>query len=108
MQILFKHLTTEIVDEKTRRREYEPARCKRLHWIKFHIDESRKDNMKIFSVIDPEGIRTYILDEDQNYVIILEPYRNSKEYYLITAYYLFDRNIKKIQKKYKRRLNDII
>lgn len=108
MQLLFKHLTTKIVDKKTNRREFEPQRSKRLHWIKYHIEENKPDNMLIFSVEDPEGIRTYIFDEEQNYVIILEPYRNQQEYYLLTAYYLDGRNPQKIRRKYKRRLPQII
>ncbi len=108
MQILFHHLTTKIVDKRTNRREFEPKRSKRLHWIKYHIDENKKDNMLIFSVEDPEGIRTYIFDEEQKYVIILEPYHNRQEYYLLTAYYLEGRNPEKIKRKYKRRLPHII
>ena len=38
MDTLFHHLTTEVVDEKTRKREYEAERSCRLHWIKHHID----------------------------------------------------------------------
>lgn len=108
MQILFNHLTTKIINEQTREREYEPNRSKRLHWIRYHTDENKKVKMLVFSVEDPEGIRTYIFDEEQNYVIILEPYRNQKEYYLITAYYLEGRNPEKIKRKYKRRLPNII
>jgi hypothetical protein len=108
MQILFRHLTTKIVDIKTRSREFEPHRSKRLHWIKYHIEENKKEKVLIFSVEDPEGIRTYILDEDQNYVIILEPYRNNQEYYFISAYYLEGRNSKKINMKYSRRLPIVV
>jgi len=108
MQILFHHLTTKIIDNKTNTREYEPQRSKRLHWIRYHTDENKKDKMLVFSVEDPEGIRTYIFDVEQNYVIILEPYRNKQEYYLITAYYLEGRNPEKIKRKYKRRLPNIL
>jgi hypothetical protein len=108
MQILFKHLTTKIIDVRTRKREFESLRSKRLHWIKYHTEENKKDKMLIFSVEDPDGIRTYIFDEDQSYVIILEPYRSQKEYYLLTAYYVDARNIVKIRRKYARRLPDVI
>ncbi|MHB8853506.1 MAG: hypothetical protein ACYC6P_09160 [Ignavibacteriaceae bacterium] len=108
MHILFHHLTTKIVDKKTNLREFESQRSKRLHWIKYHLDENKKDNILIFSVEDPEGIRTYIFDEYQKYVIILEPYRSQQEYYLLTAYYLEGRNPEKIKQKYKRRLPHII
>jgi hypothetical protein len=108
MQILFKHLTTKVVDKKTRKREFEPLRSKRLHWIKYHIEENKAEKVLIFSVEDPEGIRTYIFDEDQKYVIILEPYRNSQEYYFISAYYLEGRNSRKINMKYLRRLPTVV
>jgi len=108
MAILFKHLTTKIIDEKTRERTFEHQRSKRLHWIRHHVEENKKDKMLVFSVEDPEGVRTYIFDQEQNYVIILEPYRSRTEYYLITAYYLDGRNPEKLKKKYKRRLADII
>lgn len=108
MEILFKHLTTKIIDEKTRERAFEPKRSKRLHWIKYHTEENKNDNMLVFSVLDSAGIRTYIHDEEQNYVIILEPYRDRQEYYLITAYYLDGDNPDKIRNKYRRRLPYIV
>ena len=107
MEILYKHLTTVIIDKKTRKREYEPRRSERLHWIRHYIEEKKKDNVLVFSVKEKEGIRTYIFDKDEKYVVILEPYQNRQEYYLITAYYLEGRNYKKILNKYKRRLPDV-
>ncbi len=63
--------------------------------------------MLIFSVEDPDGIRTYIFDESEKYVIILAPYRDGTSYYLLTAYFLEGRNAEKIKKKHKRRLPDL-
>src|SRR3989339_1889123 len=54
MSTLFSHLTTEIVDKETRKREFDIHRSSRLHWVKYHIDKSKKDNMLIFSVDEPE------------------------------------------------------
>ncbi|WKZ69980.1 MAG: hypothetical protein QY331_01765 [Melioribacteraceae bacterium] len=108
MDILFKHLTTVKINNNSAERTFEPDRSKRLHWIKHHIEENKTERMLIFSVEDPEGVRTYIFDEDENYVIILEPYRNESEYYLLTAYYLNTRNRKKIRNKYKRKLETLI
>lgn len=109
METLFVHLTTEKVDYKENKREYDSFRSERLHWIKYHIEENKQDNMLIFSIDDVKyGIRTYIYDVIEKYVIILEPYRNGQSYYLITAYYLQgggDKN--KIESKYKRRLPTI-
>jgi len=64
--------------------------------------------MLIFSCKEPQGIRTYIYDKAEKYVVILEPYRNKDEYYLLTAYHLTGRNNKKIENKYKRKLNDVL
>ena len=61
----------------------------------------------IFSIDDTDGIRTYIFDADENYVIVLAPYRNRLEYYLLTAYLLEGRNVKKIKNKYDRRLQEL-
>lgn len=104
MVILYEHLTTAIVDKKKRKRIFEPRRSERLHWIRHYIEEKKRDNVLVFSVMEQEGIRTYIFDKDEKYVVILEPYRNCQEYYLITAYYLEGRNYQKILNKYRRQL----
>lgn len=44
--------------------------------------------MYVFSVEEPDGIRTYIWDKDEDYVSVLEPLRNKDEYYLLTAYHI--------------------
>ena len=110
METLYTHLTTVMVDKVTRKREFEVHRSCRLHWVKYHIDRNKLDNMLLFSVIEPEGTRTYLYDKDEKYVIILEPLRNKNEYYLITAYHLTGKDAKrdKIEKKYKRRLNVVL
>lgn len=110
MERLFRHLTTVVVDKDTRRREYDSARSCRLHWIKYHLEESKKNNVYIFSVDEPEGKRTYIWNKDEDYVIILEPLRHKDEYYLLTAYHIEgkDKARNKMGKKWKRRLQDIL
>lgn len=108
METLFTHLTTVIIDYKTKKRIYDNDRSIRLHWVKFHIDETLPEKLEVFSVSEKNGIRTYVFDEDESYVIILEPYRNRQEYYLLTAYYLQGGNKRKIKNKYKRRLADVI
>jgi hypothetical protein len=115
---LFNHLTREEVDEidqngKTfKRRIFEKDRSMRLHWIKFHIDENKKNNMEIFSIIerDPKKRKdvtlTYIYDLEQEYVIVLEPQRSKLDYYLLTAYYLNkDYGHKKMEKKLAKKLS---
>jgi hypothetical protein len=110
MERLFTHLTTVITDKSVGGREFDLARSVRLHWIKYHIDENKKDSMFVFSVAEPSGARTYIYDKDEFYVIVLEPMRRKNEYYLLTAYYLDgrDKARDKMMKKYKRKLPDVL
>lgn len=108
MARLFAHLTTEVVNPETKHREFERKRSERLHWLRYHIEERKNQGMLVFSIRETGQIRTYILDEDENYVIVLEAFRNQTEYYLLTAYYLDGRNPDKMKNKYKRRLSDII
>lgn len=109
MDRLFTHLTTKIVDNE-RTREYDQARSCRLHWLRYHIEERKAENMLIFSVKEPEGVRTYIYDEEEAYVIVLEPLRKKKEYYLLTAYYLEgkDKARNKMRRKYRRKLDEVV
>ena len=96
MERLFTHLTTVITDKKTNKREFDTPRSVRLH-------------MYLFSVAEPKGIRTYIYDRSERYVIVLEPMRRKNEYYLLTAYHIEGKDAarKKIAQKYKRRLPDV-
>jgi hypothetical protein len=110
MDTLFTHLTTVMVCKVSRAREYDPARSSRLHWIKFHLEERKQDNMLIFSVDEPEGVRTYIYDIDEKYVVVLEPLRQMDAYFLLTAYYVSGKDAKrdKFGSKYKKRRLDKI
>ena len=109
MDRLFIHLTTKIVGTE-RSRDYDYPRSARLHWLCYHIEEQKADNMLVFSVDEPEGIRTYIYDEDEEYVIVLEPLRNKNEYYLLTAYHIEgkDKARNKMKKKYKRKIEEVV
>ncbi|KAA6342918.1 hypothetical protein EZS27_009378 [termite gut metagenome] len=108
MDVLFSHLITKTEESnKEKHREYDRDRAVRLHWINHHINEKSPNNISVFSVQDAKEIRTYIFDEQESYVIILEPKRNQNSYYLITAYYLRGKNIEKIKSKKKRKLSQI-
>ncbi len=120
MQLLFKHLTCEEIEEQNEdgttypKRVFEIHRSARLHWIRHHIEEKKKENIEIFSVEERDQrkrkdvIKTYIYDVEQEYIIVLEPQRSGTDYYLLTAYYLNKKEGKKsIGKKMKRRLPDI-
>jgi len=118
METLFHHLTTEekSVEETGReykKRVFEMDRSRRLHWIKFQIEESKKSSMRYFSVQERikgrDVERTYIHDIDEKYVIVLEPQRTEGNYYLLTAFYLNrPEGEKSVEKKYKKRLADVL
>lgn len=65
--------------------------------------------MLLFSVKEPEGIRTYYYDVDEKYVIVLEPLRSGDAYYLLSAYYIRGKDAQRnnIENKYKRRLKEL-
>ncbi|MGO1729942.1 MAG: hypothetical protein ACTHY4_10080 [Flavobacteriaceae bacterium] len=118
LETLFQHLTcqsNEQVDENGRkyksRNVFDIRRAERLHWIWHHIQE--KEDIRIFSFKDrvkgKNVIRTYLFDEKEEYVIVLEPYRKTPDYYLLSAYYLEKKygGPKTIRKKYKRRLGEV-
>ena len=109
MATLYTHLTTEMIDKVTRERRFELERSKRLHWVKFHIDESKKNNMLYFSIKEKEGLRTYIYDIDEKYVVVLEP-KSAEHYYLITAFYVQGKDAQrdKFMKKYERKLDELL
>ena len=120
MVILFRHLTTEkieVEDEngiKYPKRIFEMDRSQRLHWIRFHLEENKKDNIEVFSVEERDQkkrkdiIRTYIYDLEQKYIIVLDPQRTQKDYYLVTAYHLNkEYGEKKIKKLMKKRLPEL-
>jgi len=117
MGTLFNHLTREEIKEiqpdgsVIKKRVFEKDRSVRLHWIKFHVDECKKDNMLVFSKRErcPKKrkyiIRTYIYDITQKYVIVLEPQRSNLDYYLLTAYYL---NRSYGEKQMQKKLEDTL
>lgn len=107
MDTLFRHLTTVEVDADNKRREFDYHRSVRLHWLKYHIGEAKKDKMHVFSVKERGAVRTYVYDEAENYAIILEVRRNAQTYFLLTAYHLRGKDLArndKILKKQKRAL----
>lgn len=120
MELLFRHLTTEEVwvnDELGNafsKRVFELERSVRLHWIRHHLEGKKKDNVEIFIVTERDQkkrrdiTRTYIYDVEQKYIIVLDPHRSSKDYYLLTAYYLNkEYGERKINKLLKKKLSGI-
>jgi len=53
--------------------------------------------------------RTYVYDITQKYVIVLEPQRTGRDYYLLTAFYLHKKyGEKQIKSKYLKRLDELL
>lgn len=100
MSRLFRHLTTIVVDEKTKKREFDSDRAVRIHWIKHHIEEKKATNL-IYTVKDER--RIYILDKDEKYVIVFEPSRTEKKLFLLTAYKLQASRYKILMTKLEKR-----
>lgn len=118
MQTLLNHLTKEEIEEEDengkiiKKREFDIHRSVRLHWVRFHIEENKKDGMEVFSMEErvkgKTVFRTYIYDVKQKYIIVLEPQRN-RGYYLLTAYYLNrSYGVEQIHKKLKGKLETIL
>ena len=87
-------------------------RSVRLHWIRYHIEEIKKNEMEVFSaqerVKGKTVFRTYIFDVTEKYTIVLEPQR-SRGYYLLTAFYLHkDHGIKQMRKKIDNKLDVVL
>lgn len=120
MEVLFKHLTNESVEERDEngksfksRSVFDIQRSKRLHWILHHIKEKSPANIDIFSFEDrtkgKSVVRTYLYDFTEQYVVVLEPQRSGLDYYLLTAYHLTKEKggIKQILNKSKNRLPEV-
>ena len=120
MGTLFNHLTREEIKETDeggrtiKKRIFEKDRSMRLHWIKHHIEETKKDKIEVFSSLERDVKArknvtiTYIYDLDQKYVIVLEPQRSGLDYYLKTAYYLNkDYGVDQMNKKLQKKLNEV-
>lgn len=111
MDTLFTHLITVIVDKVTRKREFDQHRAVRLHWVKYHLEGNKYENMYLFSVKEPDGYRTYLYDKEEKYVVVLEPLREENVYYLLTAYHLRGKDAERdkiMSKYYKRRLEEVL
>jgi hypothetical protein len=120
METLFNHLIKEEIEEPDengnviKKRIFEKDRSMRLHWVRFHLDKNKTENVEIFSVIERDQkkrkdvTRTYVYDLEQEYVVVLEPQNSAKDYYLLTAYHLNkDWSPKSMKKKMKNKLPDV-
>ncbi|MGX5688498.1 hypothetical protein [Arcticibacter tournemirensis] len=119
LDTLFGHLTTTRVwveenSLKFQRSLFDAHRSIRLHWVKFHIDRGAHDEVQIFSVEErdlvkrKDVINTYIYNIDKKYVVVLRPQNSDQDYYLLTAYYLYEKwGAKEMSKKIRHKLDKV-
>lgn len=104
MDRLFRHLITVITDEATRKREFDSDRAVRIHWIRFLIEGGKINDFLIFNIKGED--RVYLLDKNERYVIVLEPKRKVKTFYLLTGYRLEPSRFRNLMNKYEKRGKD--
>jgi hypothetical protein len=109
LDTLFTHLTCKLNNPVERKRIFDFQRSLRLHWVKEHIEETVSSNLLVFSVREQDGNRTYIYNRDEKYVVVLEPKKNNY-YFLLSAYLIEGKDEKrdKMERKYKRRLPEVL
>jgi hypothetical protein len=117
---VFNHLIKEVEEveengKKIKKRVFEKDRAQRLHWVRFHIELTKKSGVEIFSTEERDIVkrknvfRTYIYDTEQEYVVILEPQNSGLDYYLLSAYYLNKSwATKNMLKKMKKKLPSVL
>ncbi|MEH6304687.1 hypothetical protein RYH73_03470 [Olivibacter sp. CPCC 100613] len=96
-------------------RIFDLYRSERLHWVKFHLENSHLEEIQVFSTEERDEKkrrnvnRTYLYNKTEKYVVVLEPQRSGLDYYLLSAYYLNkEYSIKQMNKKIKRKLSQIL
>ena len=99
MDRLFRHLTTVVTDKDIKKREFERERSVRIHWVKHHV--INMSNQLVFSVIDEK--RVYVLDRAERYIIVFEPLRKERAFFLLTAYPLLPATYKAVMTKFEKR-----
>lgn len=106
MGTLFTHLICKAEDiqtdtnKKYKQRVFDRLRAERLHWIAHHLGELQPQKITVFTLTERDQrkrrdvTKTYIYDQDESYVIVLE-HQRSNSYYLLTAYYITEDYTKK-------------
>ncbi len=96
----FFHITSHD-GQSASNRVYDYRRCERIQWVRQFIENYFCNNQKcnctgIHNWVQPfkNTYRTYIWCESKRFVVILE--ERSKYYLLITAFYVNERNVKKV------------
>ncbi len=110
MDTLFTHLTCKAEEVEVtgrssyKHRVFDRLRSERLHWIAHHINERSPQSIQIFTLQERDQkkredvTKTYIYDQTEEYVIILEHQRASG-YYLLTAFHITEASVQRQIKK---------
>lgn len=90
-------------DIKEKNRAFCSARAKRLHWIKFLIDNWQTDPAIVhYYQIQIDGTSLIIWHQAKGFLIILSPLSNSSDKLLVTSYIVFKNKQDRYKKEYKR------
>ena len=107
-QAIFDHLIKKKMNGS--RQVIDVERAKRIHWIKYFIENSLKQGVNGFWVFSykhlNENIRTYIYHKQTKFLVVLEP-TNNNEYILITAHLRAGDGITEIKRRYREKLPDL-
>lgn len=89
-------------DTKERNRGFCSARAKRLHWIKFLIDNWQTDPAIVhYYQTQIDGTSLIIWHRAKGFLIILSPLSNSTDKLLVTSYIVFHNKQNRYKKEYK-------
>ena len=77
-------------NDLTNRRQLEPMRANRIHWIKPILLNSSDKRIKYYKFTENDGkVRDYFWYEEKEYVVILE--KKSNDYWLVTGHCVDDK-----------------
>jgi len=102
---IFWHIITR-VHQKSKKRELDQQRAKRIKWIKSIILNHADSQIKLFYNYEKNNkIRLYLWAYDVDFIVIIQKL-GKKSSYLVTSFYIdkhYNRNI--YQKRYKNYMN---
>jgi len=100
----FWHVVTKDYDNDSGRLIDYP-RAKRLPWARPLMESSERPEIKVWQYKEgtsDKGVRTYVWAEEHDYALILQKKKNC--FYWVTAFYVESWNIRKLQRKYEKRI----
>jgi hypothetical protein len=104
-EVIFWHMTSRD-DKATGERLPDFRRSERLPWARPMIDNSRQPEVLAWDYEEGDRtVKTYIWLKDHDFLVLLKKYKDGRRR-LLTAYYIDQPHYRrKLEKKYKRRVN---